>query len=561
MVSNPLNAVNRGVYISDNLPFLQSLNDECVDLVCIDPPFAKNDTFGQKNAKSADPLKPPLTEAELKTERDLLKRWGITNQRQADEANVQLPQTAYKDIWSWEKDVHEDWHKRIEAEQPAIYSLIEATRMIHGDRTAAYLCYMAVRLLEIKRVLKNTGSLYLHCDHTAGAYLRQLLDAIFGNGESGKAGFRNEIAWCYTGPSNTKRWFPRKHDTILWYSKGREWTFDANGIRVPYAESSKNRFAKQYNESGSAAIWRSNPHEGMVERMSSGVGKIPEDWWPDITPVGRIKDELTGYPTQKPVALAERIIKASCTEDGVVLDCFAGCAYVAIAAEKLGRSWVACDINPRAWTVFKRQFHKARLFTPNAPPICVEPHDLPKGWQPYMFSNVVTVHGPTESELPTPSVRTEIRASEMRPLPRPPYKIRASIIPEPEMLALLLEISDYKAWCCGFANRKPDGTVIKTRRNFHLDHIAPISKDGTSHEIQNRAPMCPYHNIHKGNRRIALSEYREEIAANSELMVDSIEDLNSLTEALAIANRIYGEAYARQNRQRPLAGMSMTVLS
>ena len=98
---HPLNAVNRGVYISDNLPFLKSLNDECIDLVCIDPPFAKNETFGRKNAKSPDPLKPPLSDDEEETELALLRRWGgIRNEQEANDAGIDWPATRYKDIWS-----------------------------------------------------------------------------------------------------------------------------------------------------------------------------------------------------------------------------------------------------------------------------------------------------------------------------------------------------------------------------------------------------------------------------------------------------------------------------
>ena len=222
MADNPLNAVNRGVYISDNLPFLQSLNDGCVDLVCIDPPFAKNETFGRKNSKAPDPLKPPLSDEEKATEVALLQRWGISNEQDATAAGIDWPETKYKDFWSWQ-DVHESWLKNIEDDHPGVHKLIEATQEIHGDSTAAYLCYIAVRLFEIRRVLKATGSLYLHCDHTAGAYLRQLLDGIFGNGENGNRGFRNEITWKRQNSNNsaTTR-YGNITDTILFYAKSEK---------------------------------------------------------------------------------------------------------------------------------------------------------------------------------------------------------------------------------------------------------------------------------------------------------------------------------------------------
>ena len=239
MADHPMNAVNRGVYISDNLPFLQSLNDECIDLVCIDPPFAKNETFGRKNSKAPDPLKPPLSDEEKATEVALLQRWGIRKEQDATDAGIDWPETKYKDFWSWQ-DVHESWLKNIEDDYPGVNKLIEATQEIHGDSTAAYLCYMAVRLFEIRRVLKDTGSLYLHCDHTAGAYLRQLLDAILGNGENGKPGFRNEITWrCTTAHSDSNR-YGANTETILFYTKGNQW--DWKKIFEPYDEKYLTRF-------------------------------------------------------------------------------------------------------------------------------------------------------------------------------------------------------------------------------------------------------------------------------------------------------------------------------
>ena len=521
MADHPLNAVNRGVYISDNLPFLKTLNDECIDLVCIDPPFAKNETFGRKNSGSPDPLKPPLTEPERKTELALLRRWGIRNDQDAAKAGIDWPETRYKDIWSWQ-DIHEEWLKNIEHGYPSVHKLIDATQEIHGEGTAAYLCYMAVRLFEIHRVLKETGSLYLHCDHTAGAYLRQLLDAIFG-----KNNFRNEVVWCYTGPGQAKRWFPRKHDTILFFAKSDRTVFNADAVRRPF----KATYTPARGIHGTGI-----GEDTQEKRNIHARGTIPTDWWADghLSNVSGYRQELTGYPTQKPVALAERIIKASCLEDGIVLDCFAGCAYVAVAAERLNRNWLACDINPRAWTVFKRQFTKPKL----ALLTCAEPT---QNAQPAMLGNIVTVHGP--NELPvreTPEHDDAPPAFQLQAKPRT-FKTPASIIPEPEMLEILLEMSGYQAWCCGFANRLADGSVIRTTRNFHLDHREPRSKDGTSDQIVNRAPLCPYHNIVKSNRRLHLAEYREEIAIKGEMMVNDISELINLSYAFQRTMDIYSQ--------------------
>lgn len=549
-------------------------------MVCIDPPFAKNETFGKKSDKAKDPLKPPLTQEERENELRLMASWGIHNEKDADDAGVNWPETRYKDFWSWEKDIHEDWLNELEESHKPVADLIDVTRDIHGDGTAAYLCYMAVRLLEIHRVLKPTGSLYLHCDHTAGAYLRQLLDAIFGNGQNGKAGFRNEIVWKRYGSHNDAAVkYGNVHDCILFYSKSEKYTWPGTE-REPYDEeylkraySNKDSTGKyttaplharglagggyDYTWRGVTDTWRF-PTERLDELARQGLihwpknGQIPRrkvylapdkgtplrDLITDIGIAGRT--ERTGYPTQKPVALAERIIAASSNPGDVVLDCFAGCAYTAVAAERLGRRWVACDINPRAWTVFKRQFNKPSL-------ALLTCHDMTTGQQVLGDNPTVTIHGPNQLPVRT-SPETEGKVRDLK-LPERKFKVPASIIPEPEMLGRLLELSDYTAWCCGFANRKPDGSVIKTTRNFHLDHIAPKSKEGTSNEIQNRAPMCPYHNIRKNNRQIALSQYRQEIADAGEMMVNSVNELINLDYALAEAMKMYGQAYAARHPQ------------
>ena len=391
------NATNRGVYISDNLPFLRSLNDESIDLVCIDSPFAKNETF------TADRLNPPLTAEERANERRLLRQWGIRTALQAQRADVAWPDTrngGYKDIWSWEDDIHEDWLTDLADTREDISRLIETTRYTHSEDVAAYLCYMAMRLIEIHRVLKPTGNLFLHCDHTANGYLRQLLDVIFGVGN-----FRNEIIWCYTGPSNTPRWFPRKHDTIFFYARSNESTFNRDAVRLPY---------KKLETGATSGIFK---QAATLDEK----GKVPEDYWLEdrdgMTPVGRLKHERTGYPTQKPTSLARRIIEASTNPGDVVMDCFAGCAYTALAAEMTGRRWVACDLNPRAWTVFKRQFVKPEL-------VKLRCSDEPAGQMVNLTEPIVTVYGPNQLPVRT-SPRRVIRARKFN-LPQRRFKVPAT---------------------------------------------------------------------------------------------------------------------------------------
>ena len=479
--------------MADNLELLRAVNTASVDLVLIDPPFAKNDTF------TADKLKPPIKQDELDNERRLLKDWDIATAEQADAAGIAWPDDpkargGYRDTWDWDTDVHPDWQTDLERHHPALAKLIEVTREIHGDGIAAYLCFMAIRLVEIHRVLKPTGSLYLHCDHTANGYLRQLLDGVFG-----KDNFRNEIVWCYTGPSNTKRWFPRKHDTLFFYSRGSTWTFNPDGVRIPYVKL----------ETGNTS--------GIFKQAATldDAGKVPEDYWLEdrdgMTPVGRRAKERTGYPTQKPIALAERIIQASTNPGDVVLDCFAGCAYAAVAAEKLGRRWVACDINLRAWTVFKRQFNKGGelpLLTCN---------DQTTGQQVLGSEPTVTIHGP--KELPR---RTTPRTVEIKPLRTnnrraggnvPEGKRERPLMTHREILKELLDFTDGKAYCCGFSSKNADGSYAYG--DYELDHIIPKSVGGPD-DINNRQPLCSTHNNLKRDLDLDLKELRAEVAFRQE---------------------------------------------
>ena len=495
-----------------------------MDLVCIDPPFAKNDTF------TADKLKPPLTKDEAANEMRLLKAWGVSTAQQADDAGLAWPDDpkargGYRDTWAWDEDIHEDWVSGIAATHPAVNMLIEATRQIHGDGIAAYLAFMAIRLFEIHRVLKPTGSLYLHCDHTASGYLRQLLDGVFGADK-----MRNEIAWCYTGPSNTKRWFPRKHDTILFYARGAHCRFNRENLYVPYVRLSG---------TGHNSLSRGSRSDAEVRKLEAEYGergKVVEDYWIDIPGGGHTpKAERTGYPTQKPIALAERIIQASTNPGDVVLDCFAGCAYTAVAAEKLGRKWAACDINPRAWTVFKRQFNKGG----DLPKLTC--NDATTGQQVMGSEPTVTIHGPQELPARTTTAEVEIkplRTDNRRP-ERRQYKRESTLLDKREMLTALLQFSNGKAWCCGFASANADGSLAYG--DYELDHIVPKSKGGED-DIVNRAPLCSTHNQLKSAHDINLQELRTLVAERREFKAG--------ITSMALPKLAAAYEYALQVRQR-----------
>ena len=159
-------------------------------------------------------------------EKRTLADWGITSRAGAEAAGLEWPPdngaaVGFSDIWKWERDVREEWLDKIEEQNQAAAKVIEAARYAHSEGRAAYLSYMAVRLIEMRRVLKATGSLFLHCDSSANSYLRLLLDAVFGD-----ENFRNEIIWSYRTGGASRTRFSSKHDTIFFYSKTAHWTYN-----------------------------------------------------------------------------------------------------------------------------------------------------------------------------------------------------------------------------------------------------------------------------------------------------------------------------------------------
>lgn len=198
-----------------------------------------------------------------------------------------------------------------------------------------YLIWLNARLYEMKRLLKPTGSIYVHLDWHAAHYVKVEMDKIFGYDN-----FRNEIVWCYTGPSRKIKDLPDKHDTILRYSRTEDRIFNLDAIKIPYSESFLNR--RQYIE-GSGGIYGGREEKGKdVEKYKTG--KIPEDWWDDIPSGGQMsRNERIGYPTQKPEKLLERIILASCNEGDVVADFFCGGGSTLAVAQRLNRRWIGSD--------------------------------------------------------------------------------------------------------------------------------------------------------------------------------------------------------------------------
>ena len=281
------NFENRTLFQGDNLPFLQGLNSATVDLIATDPPFNKSKDF------HATP-------------------------------NTLAAGAKFQDRWSWKDDVQLQWLLKIEKDEPEVSAAINAAKSIYGDDMGAFLCWLGVRLMECHRILKPTGSLYLHIDHTAHAYAKMLLDAIFG-----RDNFRNEIVWCYSGGGIPRKDFPRKHDTLLRYTKSDRYPFNVE--RKPYKENTQQ-------------VGIHSTYSGPDNEIDLARGTPITDWWTDIPTVTGWSPENIGYPTQKPLPLYERIIKASSTEGDFVLDPFCGCATTPVAAERLGRQWIGMDL-------------------------------------------------------------------------------------------------------------------------------------------------------------------------------------------------------------------------
>ena len=331
-----------------------------------------------------------------------------------------------------------------------------------------FLCFMAVRLLEMHRVLREDGSIYLHCDSTASHYLKELMDAVFG-----RKNFLNEIIWCYTGNSTPKLNFQSKHDVLLFYAKMGKNTF--NPPLVPYSEATLKRY-NHVDEKGHG--YKMSSLRSGLEKVYAKEGKPLEDWWIDI-PVVRKKSERTGYPTQKPLILLERIIKASSNEGDIVLDPFAGCATTCVAAERLGRQWVGIDIWDKAEEVVLNRLESEGLIAPK----------YTRKTKPTAEAFLFTTDMHFTSELPT---RTD-EGEEAVPFLKTKLKIDEPKGQKMSRSAMLDYLLDQKGCKCQGCDREFDDP-----RYLELDHNTPRSDGGLNH-ISNRILLCGPCNKLKSN--------------------------------------------------------------
>ncbi|MCH9734635.1 MAG: HNH endonuclease [Actinomycetia bacterium] len=372
---------NRTVFCRDNLEILRGIDDDSIDLIYLDPPFNKKKQFTAPIGSTAEGA-------------------------------------SFRDIFH-ERDVKAEWIGLIADQFPVLAEYLQGVDNIGHKSNKPYLCYMAIRLMELRRVLKPTGSIYLHCDPTMSHYLKLLLDCIFG-----ERNFQNEVVWKYRSGGASKNRFARKHDLIYLYSKTGTYSFNVQ--REPYdaviAESRKDKFHPE--------------------------GKMVSDVW-DISIPSFSSKERVGYPTQKPIALLERIITVSSNKGDVVLDPFCGCATTLVAAERLQRQWIGIDISQKAYELVKDRLSR-EIDRPNE-----------------MFSDK-TYH------------RTDIpQCTHGGPLPSP---------------------TTHKHFLYG--NQEGYCNGCKTHfnyRNLEVDHIVPRAKGGADN-IENLQLLCGHCNRIKGDR-------------------------------------------------------------
>lgn len=361
------------LHYGDNLRVLRdSIRDESVDLIYLDPPFNSNAGY---NILFKGPA--------------------------GSDSTAQIE--AFDDTWHWNDSAEAAFGDVMRGGNANVSQMLRAMRSFLGDNDMmAYLAMMAVRLIELHRVLKPTGSLYLHCDPTASHYLKILLDAVFG-----KENYRNEVIWQrVTGKSLMKKRLPTNHDVLLAYQKTDRATWNDSAIHIPYdlenlPEKTKAKYSHRdpdgrmyqldnlinpnsnrpnltYEFLGVTKVWRWTKERmqaayeaGLV--VQSGPGKVPRqkryideqegialsDVWTDIPPLNSQAAERLGYPTQKPVALLERILAASSNEGDVVLDPFCGCGTTVHAAQKMNRQWIGIDVTHLAIGLIEKRLREA----------------------------------------------------------------------------------------------------------------------------------------------------------------------------------------------------------
>ena len=307
------------LYFGDNLDILRKYTpDESVDLIYLDPPFNSNATYNL-----------------------------LFQERSGEKSAAQI--TAFDDTWQWGQESEYAYQEVVRESPQKLAELMQSMRNFLGQNDMmAYLTMMAQRLSELNRVLKPTGSIYLHCDPTASHHLKLLMDSVFGS-----QNFRNEVIWHYQRWPAKQKNFQRMHDILLFYSKhNRSNTF--NTLMDPLSPGTLKRWK------GKKSKVEFDGKIRLVTQMTEedSPGRPADDVW-DIPIVNSQAKERLGYPTQKPEALLERIIKASSNESDLVLDPFCGCGTAIAVAERLYRRWIGIDVTHLAITLMRHRLNNS----------------------------------------------------------------------------------------------------------------------------------------------------------------------------------------------------------
>ena len=415
----------------DNLTILRLMDSESVDLIYLDPPFNSKRDYAAPVGSAAE---------------------GVG--------------AFFSDIWH-SADRNKLMEEELLAISPSIYAVIHSAGLAMGKSARSYLTFMATRLLEMRRVLKETGSIYLHCDPTMSHSVKMMMDAIFG-----AQNFLNDIAWCYRKWTNATHHFQRNKDNLLFYSKSGDYYFnkqyDPNAPQAAkYArgwDSNRIKGARQlivYDEEKAAEEIKKDKYDRIVLRTNT-KGTALSDWWV-MNYLASGSKERTGYPTQKPRALLERIISASTKESDIVLDPFCGCGTACDAAELLKRNWIGIDASAAAAVVMieLRQSGQGGLH---------EKRDL-VNWRvidgnqglPVREDGGDLVIDPAADKKTTPKNKSRLTTEEKEKIVKHCFDVQ-------------------RGECPGCGEQKP-------LNDFTVDHIIPISKGGTD-DPENLQAMC-----------------------------------------------------------------------
>ncbi len=428
-----LNVKNRTLFIGDNIDFLRGINSETVDLIATDPPF-------NKGVKAFE---------------------GITKAGES---------ITYKDVWTW-SDVQDDWANKIRDQHPALNGVIQAANAAAGEDMGAFLCWLAVRVLECHRILKSTGTIYLHLDHTAGHWGKAMLDAIFG-----RVNFLGEIVWNKQNGVKTKTAWGNENDSIFCYAKragGHTFNVKVPELRKPFAKTSRSMHFNQVDADGRR--YRERIVNGKSYFYYEDEGRFIGNLWNDIPSMKAntpLLKESTPWPTQKPLSLYDRIIKASSNRKDTVLDPFAGCATTCVAAERNQRHWIGIDVNDEAADVIR-----SRLNTEA---------DIPND------EDIIISTTPPERTDDGEEAAPELRvASRQRNAPRVPVReIRKRLIGNQTVMH-----------CdgCGWQPHRED--------YLQVDHVMPKARGGKD-VMENYTLLCGPCNQRKSSK-LTLAELRK----------------------------------------------------